>query len=151
MKSTWMIVLAALLLSACTKTKEDVCAAPHEGSTWIFIWETNFMWSETKCLVCDNTMSEAEIKAWVESGSNTDAPCHYVYPEQAGVNFEEAAQCRAAVCVDDPNSGDAVDANHGAWKDARSIIAPGLKHMSPAPQTVTPAHLETLSEEQLTI
>ena len=85
MKSTLMIVLAALLLSACTKTKEDVCEAPHEGSTWIFIG-VNFMWSETKCLVCDNTMSEAEIKAWVASG-NTDGLAT-ASTEQAGVNLK---------------------------------------------------------------
>ncbi|HAN31829.1 MAG TPA: hypothetical protein DCQ06_09555 [Myxococcales bacterium] len=125
MKRFLMCIAVLFVVSGCQKTEHEVCADPHSDTTWVYIWESNGMWSEDKCVACDNTMTKAEISAWISKGSTEGAPCRYVYSDVPGTDsLEKASDCQAMVCVDEPNTGDVVNPAHGAWKAVGPIINP---------------------------
>jgi hypothetical protein len=136
MRAILTIVLAALLLAGCTQKEHGVCEAPHSNVTWVYIWESNGMMTQDKCIYCDNSLSDDEVAEWVKNNATSytkesngqpknPTPCLYVYSGMPGVdNMDSAAACHKMVCTDKPNTGDNVQSNHGAWKSAKPILDP---------------------------
>ena len=111
----------------CAKTNHGVCEGPNETTEWFFIEETGPPWigKAYKCVVCDLSVADEDVPAWIEANAGPDflsdnpelenyMPCLYTYGW--GDQEENMEICAAVACEGSYEVNDAVKKTHGAAK-----------------------------------
>lgn len=114
---------------ACSQVDSGSCSMPEASTAWFHIYETNGIMSQSKCVLCDTSVAEADWVDWVLDNASADGipsslsegsatPCLYVY----GSASDSEAACAAAVCSGSPEINDPVLQGHGTWSDIRDRL-----------------------------
>jgi len=121
-------LLSTLLSTGCTKVASGDCDPADPNLEWYFIHESNGIMSIDKCVLCDNSVTEADYAGWAaanaqggEVAADDATPCLYVYGTDANP-ADTASLCAQMVCSQNPNTNDGVKKGHGAWNDVKDKI-----------------------------
>jgi len=133
--------LAALALSiGCIKKDSGFCPEPNDDIQWVHYTESNGLWTQTKCILCDASVAPEDYGTWANENAAEDTathsisnenatPCLYVYPGTQR-DWETKAECIDAICTEEPNTNDGVHKNHGAWRVIKDILGIPSSNMS---------------------
>lgn len=136
----FMLLTVLSLSIGCIKKDSGFCPEPNDDIQWVYYTETNGLWTQTSCILCDASVAPEDYGTWASENvaadtapngtANEDAtPCLYVYPDTQR-DWETKAECIEAICTEEPNTNDGVRRHHGAWRVIKDILGNPSSNMS---------------------